>query len=149
AGSFRVAVGRDCRLSGPRVSADLIRGLREAGADVIDVGVGPTPYLYFAAHHLGTDGSVMVTGSHNPADENGLKIMRGKASFFGDDIRRLGEMVEAQSFGVAASGGLEKKNFEDAYVAALTSKIRIEDPSIRVVVDAGNGAAGPLGLKAL
>ena len=146
---FRVAVGRDCRVSGPRISAELIAGLRASGAHVVDVGIGPTPYLYFAAHHLDTHGSVMVTGSHNPGDENGLKMMRGKASFFGDDIRRLGQMVEAGKFEPAPEGTLESTNLEDAYVAALTGKIRISDPSIRVVVDAGNGAAGPLGLKAL
>ncbi|HVW25078.1 MAG TPA: phosphomannomutase/phosphoglucomutase [Polyangiaceae bacterium] len=148
-GRYRVAVGRDCRVSGPRISSELIAGLRRAGADVVDIGVGPTPYLYFAAHHLGTDGSVMVTGSHNPGDENGLKIMRGKASFFGDDIRALGEMVETGSFGPDGDGGFEQTNLEDAYVQALTKSIRIDNPSIRVVVDAGNGAAGPLGLKAL
>jgi phosphomannomutase/phosphoglucomutase len=148
-GRFRVAVARDCRLSGPRISTDLVAGLRKAGADVVDVGVGPTPYLYFAAHHLGTDGGVMVTGSHNPADENGLKIMRGKASFFGDDIRRLGQMVETKDFGPEGAGGFEQMNLEDAYIEALTKSIKITDPSIKVVVDAGNGAAGPLGLRAL
>jgi phosphomannomutase/phosphoglucomutase len=149
AGTFRIAVGRDCRVSGPRISADLVFGLRKAGADVIDIGVGPTPYLYFAAHHLGTDGSVMVTGSHNPGDENGLKIMRGKASFFGDDIRKLGSMVESGQYGPEGNGGFEQQNLEEQYVAALTKSIQIQDPSIRVVVDAGNGAAGPLGLRAL
>jgi phosphomannomutase/phosphoglucomutase len=146
---LRVAVGRDCRLSGPRLVGDLVGGLRQAGADVVDIGVGPTPYLYFAAHHLETDGGVMVTGSHNPADENGFKIMRGKASFFGEDIQRLGRLVEAGSFGPEAAGSVESQNLEDAYVAALTKSIRMEDPTIRVVVDAGNGAAGPLGLRAL
>jgi phosphomannomutase/phosphoglucomutase len=150
-GRYRIAVGRDCRVSGPRISSELIAGLRQAGADVVDIGIGPTPYLYFAAHHLGTDGSVMVTGSHNPGDENGLKIMRGKASFFGDDIRRLGNMVASGSFGSGPerNGALEHANLEDAYVQALTKSIHIHDPSIRVVVDAGNGAAGPLGLRAL
>ncbi len=124
---LRIAVGRDCRLSGPRVAGDLIAGLRSAGADVVDVGVGPTPYLYFAAHHLGTDGSVMVTGSHNPADEN----------------------VESGQHGPEGTGTLEQTSLEDAYVAALTRDIKIQDPSIKVVVDAGNGAAGPLGLRAL
>jgi phosphomannomutase/phosphoglucomutase len=149
AGGYRIAVGRDCRVSGPRISADLVAGLQKAGANVVDIGVGPTPYLYFAAHHLGTDGSVMVTGSHNPGDENGLKIMRGKASFFGDDIRELGRMVEGGQYGPDGSGGFEQTNLEDAYVEALTRSIRLEDPSIKVVVDAGNGAAGPLGLRAL
>jgi phosphomannomutase/phosphoglucomutase len=145
----RIAIGRDCRLSGPRIAQDLIGGLRASGADVVDVGIGPTPYLYFAAHHLKTQGSVMITGSHNPADENGLKIMRGKASFFGEDIQKLGRLVQGGNFGPDASGGLETMDLSDAYVAALTQSFKLEDPSIKVVVDAGNGAAGPLGLRAL
>ncbi len=148
-GPFRVAVGRDCRLSGPRIIGDLIAGLREAGANVVDIGVGPTPYLYFAAHHLGTDGSVMVTGSHNPADENGLKIMRGKASFFGEDIQRLRKLVESKTFGPASEGTFERVDLQDAYVAALTDSVEMRDPSIKVVIDAGNGAAGPLAVRAL
>jgi phosphomannomutase / phosphoglucomutase len=146
---LRIAVGRDCRLSGPRIIDDLVAGLRQAGASVVDVGVGPTPYLYFAAHHLGTDGSVMVTGSHNPADENGFKIMRGKASFFGEDIQQLGRLVESGDFGPERTGSFESLDLQDAYVAALTQGIRMEDSTIKVVVDAGNGAAGPLGLRAL
>ena len=84
---IRVAVGRDCRLSSDRLFAALTDGLTKAGADVVEIGVGPTPMLYAAAHDLGTDGAMMITGSHNPGDENGFKMMRGKASFFGADIR--------------------------------------------------------------
>jgi phosphomannomutase/phosphoglucomutase len=145
----RIAVARDCRLSGPRIVGDLVSGLRASGANVVDVGIGPTPYLYFAANHLQTDGAIMVTGSHNPADENGLKIMHGKASFFGEDIQKLGRLVADGNFGPDAEGSLETRNLEDAYVSALTESIRLADPTIKVVVDAGNGAAGPLGLRAL
>src|SRR5580704_2745354 len=79
----RLAVGRDCRLSSPRLHAALVEGLMAQGVHVVDIGVGPTPLLYFAVHTLDTDGGVMITGSHNPAEDNGFKVMRGKASFFG------------------------------------------------------------------
>ena len=96
---LRLAVGRDCRLSSPRLHTALLRGLSKAGVDVVDIGVGPTPMLYFSVHHLDTDGGVMITGSHNPGDENGFKMMRGKASFYGADIQKLRERIVAQDFG--------------------------------------------------
>src|SRR5262249_38053035 len=104
---LRLAVGRDCRLSSPRLFEALTGGLVEAGVQVLDVGVGPSPYLYSAVHMLDVDGGVMITGSHNPGDENGFKIMRGKASFFGADIQRLRACIEAEEF---ARGG-EKRAF--------------------------------------
>jgi phosphomannomutase/phosphoglucomutase len=88
-------VARDGRLSSDRLFAALTSGLVLAGARVTDVGVGPTPLLYFAAHHLDTDGAVMITASHNDAPDNGFKMMRGKASFFGADLQRLAERIEA------------------------------------------------------
>lgn len=147
--SYRIAVGKDCRVSGPRLTGELIAGLRESGAAVVDIGIGPTPLLYFAVHHLGTDGGVMVTGSHNPGDENGFKIMRGTASFFGEDLQALRRLVEGGQDEPAASSALEHANVEDAYIEAVTRSIEIADPKLRVVVDAGNGAAGPLALRAL
>jgi phosphomannomutase/phosphoglucomutase len=145
----RIAVARDCRLSGPRILSDLTAGLQEAGAHVVDVGVGPTPKLYFAVHHLNADGGVMVTGSHNPPDENGFKIMRGKSSFFGEAIQKLAGLVGGSDFIPTPGGALERQDVDDAYVAALTKGIEMADPSMRVVVDAGNGAAGPLAIRAL
>ncbi|HVU05719.1 MAG TPA: phosphomannomutase/phosphoglucomutase [Polyangiaceae bacterium] len=145
----RIAVGRDCRVSGPRLVGNLVEGLKKAGASVVDVGIGPTPQLYFAAHHLNADGGIMVTGSHNPGDENGFKMMRGKASFFGADIQALRKRIEAGDYGPEKSGSLEERSVADEYVKALTEKIRIANPEkLRVVVDAGNGAAGPLGVRA-
>src|SRR5271166_4753925 len=93
-----IAVGRDCRLSSDRLFAALVDGLTGAGADVIDVGVGPTPMLYASVHALEADGGVMITGSHNPGDENGFKMMRGRASFFGADIQGLRELIEQERF---------------------------------------------------
>src|SRR5687767_9741791 len=115
----RIAVGRDCRLSGPRLFAALTGGLRDGGAEVLDVGVGPTPKLYFSVYHLDADGGVMITGSHNPAEDNGFKIMRGKASFFGDSIQELCRLVERGDFPQAAPGSIQSVDVDEAYVARL------------------------------
>jgi phosphomannomutase / phosphoglucomutase len=146
----RVAVGRDGRLSSDRLFEALTGGLREAGADVIEIGVGPTPLLYFAAHHTGSDGAVMITGSHNPAPDNGFKLMRGKASFFGADIQALADRIERDDFGPSASpGATTRDDLAAAYIESVRSSSRLEHTRTRFVVDAGNGAAGPLGLATL
>jgi phosphomannomutase/phosphoglucomutase len=146
----RIAVGRDCRLSSDRLFAALADGLTGAGADVVDVGVGPTPMLYGSVHALSTDGGVMITGSHNPGDENGFKMMRGKASFFGGDIQALRARVER---GVSRTGlprGLvEQVDIRDRYVDMVTSGIRLDRRDIKFVVDAGNGVGGPLALTCM
>jgi phosphomannomutase / phosphoglucomutase len=152
AASPRVAVGRDARLSSDRLFAALSAGLTEGGADVAAINVGPTPLLYFAAHHLGTDGAVMITASHNPAPDNGFKLMRGKASFFGAEIQALADRMERGDLGAAPPrpGQVETVDLEPAYVAAVRSSSRIApDKPLRFVIDAGNGAAGPLGLATL
>ena len=114
---IKVAVGRDCRLSSPRLFAALTKGLNAAGATVIEIGEGPTPMLYFAAHHLGTDGAVMITGSHNPGDENGFKMMRGKSSFYGADIQKLKARIEAglldEDAGDRKPGSIEQEDVRD------------------------------------
>lgn len=150
ASSSRIVVGRDCRLSGPRLFEALSRGLREGGSDVIDIGVGPTPQMYFAVHHLKADGGVMITGSHNPKDENGFKIMIGTGSFFGQQIQELATKIQTQAFATTSrQGTLETTDVSKDYLAALTRDIRLDNRDVRVVVDAGNGAAGPLGTAAL
>src|SRR4051794_32064452 len=103
----RLAVGRDCRLSSPRLHDALVKGLLAGGVHVVDIGVGPTPMLYFAVHHLNTDGGIQITGSHNPGDENGFKIMRGKASFYGADIQALRKTIESKDFGAESKGKTE------------------------------------------
>ena len=155
ASAARVAVARDCRLSSPRLHEALVAGLLAAGCRVIDVGVGPTPLLYFAAHHLVTDGAIMITGSHNPPDENGLKMMRGLAPFFGADIVALRQRAATVDDAPASSAtalnahSVEVLSLEDAYMEALTSRTRLRKAPFRVVLDAGNGAGGPLALRAL
>jgi phosphomannomutase/phosphoglucomutase len=148
----RVAVGRDGRLSSDRLFAALAGGLCDGGADVVAIGVGPTPLLYFAAHHLGTDGAVMITASHNPAPDNGFKLMRGKASFFGAEIQALADRLERGDTGAAPArrGKVEEQDLERDYVEAVQRATRVDRTRpVRFVVDGGNGSAGPLGLAAL
>jgi phosphomannomutase/phosphoglucomutase len=146
---LRIAVGRDCRLSSDRLFKALTTGLLAGGIEVIDVGVGPTPKLYFAVNHLDTDGGVMITGSHNPAEDNGLKIMKGKASFFGEEIQALGKLAQAGPPQATTPGSMRAENVDDAYVARLTTGLTFGNKDFGVVVDAGNGSAGPLGVRAL
>jgi phosphomannomutase/phosphoglucomutase len=146
----RVAVGRDCRLSSERLFAALVDGLTRGGAHVVDVGIGPTPMLYASVHALGTEGGVMITGSHNPGDENGFKMMRGKASFFGGDIQTLRKLVEEERFAPAqAPGDVERVDMQERYVEMVTRDIRLARKDVRFVVDAGNGAGGPLALACM
>lgn len=146
-----VAVARDCRVSGDRIHAALTRGLRASGARILDVGVGPTPLLYFAAHHLGTDGAIMVTGSHNPAPDNGFKMMRGKGTLFGDDVQHLRRLITEERYRDGdGEGSVEEHDLQADYIAAVEGGLRLGDEARpRVVVDAGNGAAGPLALATL
>ena len=147
----RLAVGRDCRLSSDRLHAALLKGLLSKGVHVVDIGVGPTPMLYFAVHHLHTDGGIMITGSHNPSDENGFKMMRGKASFYGADIQKLRANIEAAGLSPsrAASGKVEPFDVQDAYVVAMKERFDFTGKDLVFTIDAGNGAGGPLGLRAM
>ncbi len=146
---LRVCVGRDCRLSSPRLHLALVDGLLRSGVHVIDIGVGPTPMLYFSVHHTNADGGIMITGSHNAGDENGFKMMRGKGSFFGADIQSLRKRIEAGDFGAETDGGGESMDVREAYLAALTKDISLAGSAMKVVLDAGNGAGGPLGVAAI
>ncbi len=137
-----VAVGRDGRLSSPELAAALVEGLAAAGVDVVDIGMGPTPMLYFAVHHLGTDGGIQVTGSHNPPDYNGFKMMLGKTSFFGERIQALGALAAAGDF-ESGAGLTQPADVSEAYVERLLRDFR-GGRAIDVVWDAGNGAAGPI-----
>jgi phosphomannomutase/phosphoglucomutase len=147
--TLRVCVGRDCRLSSPRLHAALLRGLTRAGVHVLDIGVGPTPLLYFAVHHTDADGGVMITGSHNPGDENGFKMMRGKASFFGRDIQDLRARIEGDSFAPDAKGAVTEVDVSGAYVEEMKRRIPAFAEPLPFVVDAGNGAGGPLAIRAM
>lgn len=141
-GGSRVAVGRDGRLSSPELSTSLVQGLTASGVDVLDVGQGPTPMLYFAVHALGADGGVQLTGSHNPPDYNGFKMMLGKASFFGERIQELGRIAAVGDF-ATGSGSHERVQIFDAYVDRLLEDFN-GGRAIDAVWDAGNGVAGPV-----
>ena len=136
-----VAVGRDGRLSSPALATALIDGLCTGGADVIDIGCGPTPMLYFAAHELGTPGAIQVTGSHNPPTHNGFKMVMDGRSFFGDDIQRLGA-TSAQGVASRSGGSVRTENIQPVYVDRIASGARAA--GLTVVWDCGNGASGPV-----
>jgi len=145
-GGRQVCVGYDGRLSSPELANALIRGLTSAGVDVHAIGLGPTPMLYFAVHHLEADGGIQVTGSHNPPDHNGFKIMLGKAPFFGESIQALGQIAADGSYRTG-DGEVTMHDVLDVYVGRLRSDFRNGRP-LKVVWDAGNGASGEA-LKAL
>ena len=140
-GGKTVAVGCDGRISSPKLKAALIEGLRSTGLEVRDIGSGPTPMLYFAVYHLDTDGGIQVTGSHNPPNHNGFKMMLGKASFFGERIVELGAAASHGDW-VEGSGQVQDVSIFDAYVDRLLSDFGGEKP-VNAVWDAGNGIAGP------
>ena len=142
AGGTRVAVGYDGRLSSPELEAALVDGLKASGMHVLRVGRGPTPLLYFAATTLETDGAVMVTGSHNPPDYNGFKMMLGKAAFFGPEIQKLGVLAAAGDVVPHGPGTDERVDVSDAYVDRLVQDWDGGDRKLRVVWDCANGAAG-------
>jgi phosphomannomutase / phosphoglucomutase len=139
-GVNRVAIGRDGRLSGPELAAGLARGLNAAGCDVVDVGMVPTPVLYFATQHLGTQSGVMVTGSHNPPDYNGLKIMLAGDSLSGDAIMALRERLVRDDL-THGKGSVQTTDVREAYLDRITGDVKLAR-KLRVVVDCGNGVPG-------
>lgn len=141
AGESTVAVGRDGRLSGPALSAALVRGLTATGVDVIDVGMVTTPMLYFAASTLCSSG-IQVTGSHNPKDYNGFKMVMGGRAIYGDEIQGLRQTIEAASWELAAQpGNVRNVNILAPYRDRIVGDIKLARP-LRIVVDSGNGVAG-------
>ncbi|ANK82170.1 MAG: phosphomannomutase [Rhizobiales bacterium NRL2] len=139
-GGSHVAVGRDGRISSPALAAALIEGLASTGCDVTDIGLGPTPMLYFAPFHLPADAGVMVTGSHNPPDMNGFKMMMAGKPFFGDDIQKLGELAAAADWETGA-GAVGPRDVSAAYVEEVVAAF-VGERQLSVVWDCGNGAAG-------
>jgi phosphomannomutase len=139
-GEATVAVGRDGRLSGPSLSAALIRGLVSTGVDVIDVGVVTTPMLYFAASTLCTSG-IQVTGSHNPKDYNGFKMVLAGRAIYGDEIQHLRRTMEQESWQQAQPGSIRNVNVFAPYRDRIVGDIRLARP-MKIVVDCGNGVAG-------
>ncbi|MFO8047087.1 MAG: phosphomannomutase/phosphoglucomutase [Halomonas sp.] len=143
-GESTVVVARDGRLSGPRLRDALVRGLTAAGRDVIDVGMVPTPVLYFATHALdGTTSGVMVTGSHNPPDYNGFKIVLAGETLSGEAITALHTRIVENAL-ADGQGSVREVDVRSAYLARILSDVRLARP-LKAVVDCGNGVAGELG----
>ena len=139
-GKQAVCIGRDGRLSGPSLSLALARGLQKSGCDVIDVGLVTTPMLYFATHQLGTGSGVMVTGSHNPPDYNGLKMMVAGDTLSGDDIQALRKRLETGEL-QSGAGKYRTEKVAKAYLDRVTGDVKLKR-KMRIAVDCGNGVPG-------
>jgi phosphomannomutase/phosphoglucomutase len=139
-----VVVGRDCRLSSPRMFTALTDGIRVV-ADVVDIGIVPTPVAYFAQQHLLAAATVMITGSHNPAEDNGLKIMIGEDTLYGDAIAAIGRRATELLAEPAQEPWrtISARSVSEAYIERAVAELRLGTRRPKVVVDAGNGAGGP------
>jgi phosphomannomutase/phosphoglucomutase len=146
-GEQTVVVGRDGRLSGPDMMTALIRGLKATGRDVKDIGQAPTPVLYFAAQYLGANSGVMVTGSHNPKDYNGFKIVLGGETLANEAIDSLRQRIESGDM-LTGEGSVEEVDVLADYIERVKSDVQIVRP-LKVVVDCGNGVAGKVAPKLL
>jgi phosphomannomutase/phosphoglucomutase len=149
-GARRITLGRDCRLTSPRIHAAMKRELLASGLDVIDVGIVHTPALYFSVFHLETDGGVMITASHNPAEDNGFKIVAGRTTIYGAEIQKLRERIEKRAFRTgAAPGKATDHDILKDYVAYIANNIQLGPRRFKVVIDGGNGTGGVAALPIL
>jgi phosphomannomutase / phosphoglucomutase len=137
----RVALGRDTRLSSPRLHDALLRGLVASGCEVLDIGIVPTPVLYYSVIHLKADGGVMITGSHNPPEFNGFKVVAGASTIYGEAIQEVRRLVEARDLARGAGSAIEADAITP-YTEEIAAQFRFPR-RIKVVIDSGNGAGGP------
>ncbi|HST02906.1 MAG TPA: phosphomannomutase/phosphoglucomutase, partial [Usitatibacter sp.] len=138
----KFVIGRDGRLSGPRLAAALARGLTAGGMDVVDIGVVATPMVYFATHHFGTGSGVMVTGSHNPPEYNGLKMMVAGETLAAEAIQDLRKLIDAGPAVTPAQAGAQSSaDIKAAYLDRITSDVKLARP-MTIAVDCGNGSPG-------
>ncbi len=145
----RIAVGQDNRLSSSSLAAALIRGLNDAGADVVDIGTVPTPTLYWAEHTLSTDGGIQITGSHNPPEWNGIKMTLQGASVYGEAIQDLkGRILARPNEPGGGEGNTEQEDVLDRYIDDLAARFDLLGP-VKVVLDCGNGAGSLVGATLL
>ncbi|MCL1826053.1 MAG: phosphomannomutase/phosphoglucomutase [Betaproteobacteria bacterium] len=141
-GQRAVAIGRDGRLSGPELANALAEGILAAGIDVIDIGCVPTPVTYFAAHHLGAHSCVSVTGSHNPPDYNGLKMVLGGETLFGEKILALRQRI-ADGDLTHGAGTWREADVTSDYIARIAGDVKLARP-MKIAIDCGNGVAGAI-----
>jgi len=142
AGGRRVAIGYDGRLSSPALEAAAVEGLVSTGLEVLRIGLGPTPMLYFTVRHMNLDAGIMITGSHNPPDYNGFKMMLGKAPFYGDQIQQIGRLAVIGDY-ESGAGRDETVDVREAYVDRLLADYDGTTP-LKCAWDAGNGATGEI-----
>lgn len=138
----KINLGRDCRLSSTRLRDALIEGLLDSGCDVTDIGVVPTPLLYFSAVERKADGAVMITGSHNPSEFNGFKTVCGPGTLHGETIQEVLHLIQKKDFN-KGSGKAAEVDVSEAYINAVAPQFQFER-RVKVVADAGNGTAGPV-----
>lgn len=151
---LKVSVGRDVRLSSGALRDALIKGITSTGIDVIDIGECPTPLQYFSIYHLNLDGGIMITGSHNPPEFNGFKITVGKKTIYGQAIQEIRRIIEQGAGGRGqGSGNIEQYDIVPAYIDYLKRQFLkqplLNKPAIKIVIDAGNGTAGPVAPRLL
>jgi phosphomannomutase/phosphoglucomutase len=139
-GHFKLVVGRDGRLSSKTFKEALVEGLISTGCDIVDIGLCPTPVYYFSIFHLDRDGGMMVTGSHNPPEFNGFKVSVGRSTIFGEEIQKLGQLIDKGKF-ITGKGKVLDKEIVRPYQDYIKKDIKLER-KMRVVIDAGNGTAG-------
>jgi phosphomannomutase / phosphoglucomutase len=144
AGGSRVSIGRDCRATSEGYAHAVIAGLVSTGLRVFDVGVCPTPLLYFSLFHLDTDGGIEVTASHNPSEYNGFKLCLGKETLYGAQIQRIRAKIEQKHFMERPGGGVEQYEIVPPYQQHLLRDVPVLKRSLKVVVDAGSGVGGPV-----
>lgn len=139
----QINLGRDVRLSGQRLHDALLAGLLSTGCHVTDIGIVPTPLLYFSVYKMHAEGGIMITGSHNPSDYNGFKMMAGHASVYGDDIQQIRRIMESGDFSTGV-GSVTSADIAPEYIAEIATQFSNLPRKVKVVVDAGNGTAGPV-----
>jgi phosphomannomutase/phosphoglucomutase len=142
-----ITLGRDNRLSSPELSSGFMDGLLSTGCEVIDLGMVPSPVLYFSLFHLSPGGGVMVTGSHNPPEYNGFKVALGRSTIWGKDIQELWRIIHGGQF-ASGQGRSVRRDIVEPYRRMMVEKIRLSR-ELKVVVDAGSGTAGPLACRLL
>lgn len=142
-GGNRITLGRDCRVSSERIKKALLEGLLASGIDVIDIGLVPTPLLYFSVFELNTDGGIMITGSHNPPEHNGFKVCVGKTTIHGAEIQQVKNVLLGRSF-VSGSGILTEVDIKPSYTKMILDNIK-HPLNLKICVDSGNGMGGIIG----
>ncbi len=141
-GGDRVNLGRDCRLSSERLRNALVCGLKASGCQISDIGVAPTPLLYYSVFHLQSAAGIMITGSHNPPEYNGFKVVCGPSTIHGEEIQEIRRLIERRDF-LTGAGTVRNVDVSDAYVNEISAQFQFAR-RIKVVFDAGNGTGGPI-----